>query len=327
MQPSRFLIASFLCYCVVAAAVVAQAVEPKKVGFLSFIQRPEYDPSKDAYKVALIEGLKERGYIDGQNIRIDYRVPRNAEEVVEMANALVAEKVDVIATRGSQTIEAVRHATNTIPIVIIACDRADRIVARISRPGGNVTGMACISSDLARKRLQLLQEVAPGFKHLSVLYNASVSAKIDELHDIQAVTGAMEIEVEPVEVRAASDFAAAFAKIKDSGAQALIPLSDPLTFIHVKEIAAFAAERHLPSIYGYKEFCDAGGLLCYGTSMIVQYHRFAYFIDKIFKGTKPGDIPIEEPTKLDLVVNARTAKLLGLSLPQSILVSADEVDE
>ena len=187
--------------------------------------------------------------------------------------------------------------------------------------------MACISSDLAVKRLQLLQQIVPGLSRVAVLFNGGVPAKVEELQDIMAAAKTLEIDVQPADVRDASGFAAAFAAIKGGNPEALIALVDPLTFTYVKEIAEFAAEQRLPSTFGFREFCDAGGLLCYGANLKRQFRRFGYFIDKILKGTKPGDIPIEEPTVLELIVNARIAKLLDLTLPASILISADEVIE
>jgi putative ABC transport system substrate-binding protein len=329
MQASRIFIAAIALWVVGMPAAV-RAEQPKRlpqVGFLGPVVRADYDPAKDPLKDALLEGLKTFGYVEGKNIHVDYRVPRKPEEVAEMARDLVGHKVDVIATAGPQPIEATRRATDSIPIVIIACDRVDRLVATIARPGGNVTGMACISSDLAAKRLQLLQEIVPRLSRVAVLFNGGVPAKVEELRDIMAAAKTMEIEVQSADVRDASGFATAFAAIKGGNSQALIALAEPLTFFHVKEIAEFAAEQRLPSTYGFREFCDAGGLLCYGANLERQFGRFGYFIDKILKGTKPGDIPIEEPTDLELIVNARVAKSLGITLPTSILISAHELIE
>jgi len=172
-----------------------------------------------------------------------------------------------------------------------------------------------------------MQQVLPGLSHLAVLLNGGVLAKVAELQDITAAAKTLEVEVHSADVRDASEFIAAFAAIKAGNPDGLLILADPLTVIHVKEIAKFAAENRLPSMFGFREFCDAGGLMSYGANLKRQFRRYGYFIDKILKGTKPGDIPIEEPTTLELIVNARTAKLLGLSIPNSILVSADEVIE
>jgi putative tryptophan/tyrosine transport system substrate-binding protein len=326
---AAMLITVFVLYTFAMPVTVqaGQARAVPEVGFLLPVPRPDYDESKDPIKAAFIDGLQALGYVEGKNVHVELRVPRKPEDVAAMATDLVERKVDVIATMGPQPIEAARRATATIPIVIIACDRADRLVASIARPGGNITGMACISSDLASKRLQLLQEVVPAMSRLTVLFNGGVSAKQEEFRDIQATAKKMEIDVLSADVRNSTGFAAAFAMIRSGDAQALLALSEPLTFLHLKEIADFAAERHLPSMYGFREFCDAGGLLCYGTNLNKQTRRFGYFIDKILKGTKPGDIPIEEPTTHELIVNGRTAKLLGLSIPNSILISADEVIE
>ena len=323
------LITVFLLY-MVAMPVAVQAGQAKavpEVGVLLPVQRADYDEAKDPNMAAFMEGLQALGYVEGKNIHVELRVPRKPEDVAEMAADLVNRKVDVIATVGPESVEAARRATATIPIVIIACDRADRLVATIARPGGNITGMACISSDLASKRLQLLQEVVPAISRLSVLFNGGVSAKVEEFEEIQATAKRMEIEVQSADVRDPEGFANAFAAIKAGKAQALLALSEPLTFSHLKEIADFAAEQRLLSMYGFREFCDAGGLLCYGANLKRQVKRYGYFIDKILKGTRPGDIPIEEPTAHELIVNARTAKVLGLSIPTSILIAADEVTE
>jgi putative ABC transport system substrate-binding protein len=322
---------TFVLFCALAMPVAVQAGQTKAmpvVGFLGPVVRADLDEQKDPYKAAFIDGLQALGYFEGKNIHVEYLgYLRKPEEVAEKAADLVNRKVDVIATIGPQPIEAARRATTTIPIVIIACDRADKVVASIARPGGNITGMACISSDLASKRLQLLHEMVPAFSRVSVLFNAGVAAKVEEFRDTQAAANKMEIEVQSAEVRDPAGFATAFAAIKGGNAQAVLALSDPLTFHHVKEIAEFSTEQRLPSMFGFRELCDAGGLLCYGANLKHQFRRYGYFIDKILKGTRPGDIPIEEPTTHELIVNSRTAKMLGLSIPNSILISADEVIE
>jgi putative ABC transport system substrate-binding protein len=315
---------------IAAVTVAVQAEQARalpEVGVLLPVQRADYDEAKDPNKDAFMGGLQELGYVEGKNIHVELRAPRKPEDVAGMAADLVNRKVDVIATSGPQPIEAARRATTTIPIVIIACDRADRLVATIARPGGNITGMACISSDLASKRMQLLREAVPALSRVSVLFNGGDTAKVEEFRDIQAAAKTMKIEVQSADVRDPTGFAPAFAAIKAANAQALLALSEPLTLSHLKEIAEFAAEQRLPSMYGFREFCDAGGLLCYGVNLKDEVHRYGYFIDKILKGTRPGDIPVEEPTTLELIVNARTAKLLGLSIPNTILVSANEVIE
>ena len=213
MQACLTFIAVIALWLVGMPAAV-QAEQPKRlpqVGFLFIVPRVDYDPAKDPLRDALLEGLRALGYVEGKNIHVDYRVPRKPEEIAKIARDLVEHKVDVIATTGPAPIEAVRRATDSIPIVILACDRADRLVANIARPGGNITGMACISSDLAAKRLQLLQEVVPGLSRVAVLYNGGVPAKVEEMRDMMAAAKMMEIEVQSVDVRDASGFTTAFA--------------------------------------------------------------------------------------------------------------------
>ena len=329
MQASRIFIAAIALW-VVAMPAAVQAEQPKplpQVGVFVPLPPAGYDPANNPFSQAMLEGLKALGYVEGQSIHIELRVATKPEEVGAMARDLVEHKVDVIVAAGPELIEAAKRSTDSIPIVILDCDRADRLVASLARPGGNVTGMACISSDLAAKRLQLLQEIVPRLSRVAVLFNGAVQAKVDELQDIVAAAKTLEIEIQPADVRDASGFAGAFAAIKGSNAQALIALAEPLTVQHIKEITAFAAEQRLPSTFGFREFCDAGGLLCYGSNLKLQFGRFGYFIDKILKGTKPGDIPVEEPTALELIVNARVAKSLDITLPMSILISANELIE
>jgi putative ABC transport system substrate-binding protein len=316
--------------CKVAMPTATQAEETKRlpqVGYLPSLSRGDSDPEKGPMKAAFLEGLRELGYVEGKNIHIESREPKKPEDLAEMAADLVNQKVDIIAASGPQSIDAARRATSTIPIVILACERADRLVASIARPKGNITGMSCISSDIASKRLQFIQDALPGLSRVSVLFNSSLSAKFEEFRELQAVAKTKGLELQSVEVRDASGFAAAFTAIKGGNTQALLTLSEPLAGQYVKEIADFAAEQNLPSMYGFREFCDVGGLLCYGTNLQHEFRRFGYFIDKILRGTRAGDIPIEEPTKYELIINARTAKSLGLSIPSSVLISADEVIE
>ena len=308
----------------------AQAEQQKRVPQVGLLLPPPpagLDPANNPFSQAMLGGLHALGYVEDQSMHIELRIATKPEEAAAMARDLVERKADVIVAVGPQMIEAAKRATESIPIVILACDRADRLVATIARPGGNVTGMACISSNLAAKRLQLLQEIVPRLSRVAVLYNGGVPGKVEELHDLAATAKTLEIKVQPADVRDAAGFAAAFAAIKARDPQALIALAEPLMFEHIKDIASFAAEQRLPSTYGFREFCDAGGLLCYGSNLQVQFGRFGYFIDKILKGTKAGDIPIEEPTALELIVNARVAKSLDITLPMSILISAHELIE
>jgi putative ABC transport system substrate-binding protein len=324
MQTSRALIAGLASCILLAAAHAEQQSRVPQIGYMAAISQNQ--DQSDPYSLAFKEGLEALGYVEGKSIHIEYRYPRKPEDLAVMAANLVDQKLDAIAARG-QSIDALRQATSTIPIVIIACDRVDHLVATIARPGGNLTGMACISSDLGAKRLQLFQEAVPGLSRLTVLYNAAIPAKLVELQDVRAAAKTLEIELDEAPFRDAAGLDAALAAMERGKTLPLLVFSDPVTFVNLQKIADFVTRHRLPAMYGFKEFCSMGGLLCYGTSLLASYRRFGYFIDKILKGEKPGDIPIEEPTKFELVVNARAAKEFGPELPQSILLRANEVIE
>jgi putative ABC transport system substrate-binding protein len=329
MRKSSIFIAA-IALGALAMPVAVKAEQPKRLPQIGLLLPPPpagYDPANNPFSLAMLEGLKTLGYVEGQSIHIELRIATKPEEAAAMARDLVEHKVNIIVTVGPELIETAKRATDNIPIVILDCDRVDRLVASLARPGGNITGMACVSSDLAAKRLQLLQQIVPRLARVAVLFNGGVQPKVNETQDIVIAAKTLEIEVQPADVRDGSDFPTVFDAIKGGNPQALIAQSEPLTFQHIKEIAAFAAAQRLPSTYGFREFCDVGGLLCYGSNLQVQFGRFGYFIDKILKGAKPGDIPIEEPSELELVVNAKVAKSLGITLPTSILISAHELIE
>src|SRR5246127_1181682 len=213
MRARPTFIAAIGLLWLVGIPVAVQAEQPAhlaQVGFLHPLVRADYDPAaKDPFRDSVMEGLKALGYVEGKNIHVDFRVPRKTQEIAEIARDLVGHKVDIIVTGGPPQLEAAARATNSIPIVIVACDRADRLVASIARPGGNITGMACISSDLASKRLELLQEMVPAFSRLSVLFNGDISAKAEEFRDIQARAQTMKIEAQSAEVRGPTGFTTA----------------------------------------------------------------------------------------------------------------------
>jgi putative tryptophan/tyrosine transport system substrate-binding protein len=220
------LITAFLLSIAIPVAVQAgEARAVAQVGFLSAVRSTDYDKAKDPLWAAFKDGLQALGYVEGKNIHLELLVPKKPEDLAEMAADLVNRKVDIIATTGPQPIEAARRATATIPIVIIACDRADRLVNSIARPGGNITGMACISSDLALKRLQLMQQVLPGLTRLAVLFNGGAPQKVAELQDITAAAKTLEVEVHPADVRDASGFTTAFAAIKAVNPDGLLILA------------------------------------------------------------------------------------------------------
>ena len=233
--------------------------------------------------------------------------------------------VKVILVGGDQGLRAAQAASTTIPIVLSACDPLESLVASIARPGGRVTGLTCISSELAGKRLNLLKELVPALARVAILYKPDDRNKAWELRQIEEAARSLRLTMRAFEARSASDIDNAFAARTD--AQAFLILADPLMVFHQKKLAALTLQNRLPAIFGFREFADAGGLVAYGASLREQYRRAASYIDKILKGTDPGDLPVEQPTKFELIINLKTAKALAVDVPATLLVAADEVIE
>jgi putative tryptophan/tyrosine transport system substrate-binding protein len=277
---------------------------------------------------AFRQGLRELGYTEGQNIVIE---PRHAAMrpalLPDLAANLVLSKVDVIVAAGDPAIHAARHATSTIPIVMVA--GADPVgsglVTSLARPGRNLTGLSALSPELSGKRLQLLTEAIPRVSRMAVFWNPADPAKALELREIQATGQALGVQLQLLEVRGPEDFESAFAAMARDRAEALIILGDPLTLSHRMRIVDLAAKSRLPGIYDVQEFVEAGGLMAYGPSLPDLFRRAAAYVDKILKGAKPGTLPVEQPMKFELTINLKTAKALGLTIPQSVLFLADRV--
>jgi len=306
------------------AAEAQQAGKVPRIGVLSFFTEP--DPQVEALK----QGLREQGWIEGQNVGLEYRYANNKlEQLPNLAVELVRLRVDVIVTGGEAGIRAARGATSTTPIVM--ANSGDPVgtglIASLSRPGGNITGLSLLAPDLGGKRLELLKETVPKVSRVAVLWNPTNAVKVLELKSTEVAARALGVMVTSIEVRAPTDFDRAFAAIARERPNALITLTDPLTRGHKKQIAEFAAKSRLPMIAEQREFAEAGGLMTYGASLRDLYRRAATYVDKILKGAKSGDLPVEQPTKFELVINLKTAKALGLKIPQSVLIRADEVIE
>jgi putative tryptophan/tyrosine transport system substrate-binding protein len=299
------------------------------VGWLSYGKVDEIGLGRNKYYQAFLAGLRERGYIPGNNVIVDVVGTQSLDDwdFDEPIRDLIRRKVKVFSVAGPPQIRAAMRATSTIPIVAITCDRADRMARSLARPGGNVTGQACVSRDIAAKRLEYLKEMVPGLSRVAVLFNASEQEKWDELRDSEAAAKALGLELQAIEVRDGSGFEKALTSILEARPQALLVFDESLTYFKIPRLAAFAEQNRLPTMYGFREFADAGGLVSYGSNLLAIHRRQAYFVDKILKGEKPSDIPIEQPTRFELVINARTAKTIGLVLPALILSRADEVIE
>jgi putative ABC transport system substrate-binding protein len=265
------------------------------------------------------------GYVEGQNLIIESRwvePDRLSGAVAE----LVQLKVDVLLAGGESLVQLAKQATSTIPIVMIASDPAGaRLVTSLARPGGNITGLTILSPELSTKRLEFLKEALPNISRVAVLYHPDFPSTALALQETQRAARALGVRLQLVEVHDPPDFEGAFAAMTREHAEALILLPVPLFLTHRSRISELAATSRLPAIYFWRDFAEAGGLMSYGPSLPELFRRAATYIDKIFKGAKPGDLPIEQPAKFELVINLKTALALGLTLPPTVLFLADEV--
>jgi ABC-type uncharacterized transport system substrate-binding protein len=276
---------------------------------------------------ALRAGLRELGYVEGQNIKIESRwADGRSERLPQLAAELVRLPVDVLCTAGSQASGAAKQATSTIPIVFanVAFPDQTGLVASYPRPGGNVTGVAFIGPEYG-KRLELLREAQPRLSRVALIYNPDNRGSVLALEETQRWATPLGVRLEPHKFRGPHDVEHVFDAIAGKRPDALMTTADPLIASYRRRIVDFAAKHRLLSMYPRREYVDAGGLMFYGGSIPEMYRRAAVYVDRILKGSKPGDLPVEQPTKFDMVINLKTAKALGVTIPQSLLVRADEV--
>jgi putative ABC transport system substrate-binding protein len=272
------------------------------------------------------QGLREAGYVEGRNIIIEARYAEgNLDRLPELARELARLNVNVMFVAGDQGLRAAKEASGTIPIVVSACDPLDSLVASIARPGGKATGLTCISSDLASKRLQMLKELVPALSRVAILYNPEDHNKALEYRQAQEAARTLNLTLRAFEARSAGEIDKAFAGM--AGDQALLIFADALMVFHEKKLADLTLQNRLPAIFGFREFTDLGGLISYGANLRDQYRRAASYVDKILKCANPGDLPIEQPTRFELIINLKTAKALGLEVPLQLQQLADEVIE
>jgi putative ABC transport system substrate-binding protein len=277
---------------------------------------------------ALLDGLRERGYREGWNLVFERRFSEgNAARFPEFAGEMVRLRVDLIIAITTPAALAAMHATQTIPIVMTtAIDPVGAgLVASLARPGGNVTGGAILYPELSTKRLELLKDVAPGLAHVVVLWNAANPANASVWHATQAAARALALRLHSQDVRGPQDLEGALAFTAQARPDALLVLDDALLGMYRRQIAEFATQQHLPSVFASRESVVAGGLMSYGPSLPDLFRRAATYVDKILKGAKPADLPMEQPTKFELVINLKTAQALGLTIPSTLLFQADEV--
>jgi putative tryptophan/tyrosine transport system substrate-binding protein len=276
-----------------------------------------------------VQRLRELGWIEGRTVAIEYRwAEGRSERFAQFAAEFVRLKVDVILTHNTPPVLAAKQATSIIPIVFAtAADPVGTgVVASLAQPGGNVTGLSSQTTDLAGKRIELLREVVPGLRRLAILANPDNSYVASEVREVQAAARTLGLEVDLFEIRQVQDIARVFEGIKGR-TEALNILPDPLLFIHRLRINTLALGARLPTMHALREYVEASGLMAYGPNWPDQWRRAADYIDKILRGAKPADIPVEQPTKFDLIINLTTAKALGLTIPEPFLLRADELIE
>jgi putative ABC transport system substrate-binding protein len=301
-----------------------QAPKVPRIGVL----HPGTPAAASQLAAAFKQGLREHGYVEGQNIVVERRFAEaRAEQLSDIAAELVRLKVDVIVTSNDVGIAAVKQQTQTIPIVMAnSTDPVETgFVASLARPGGNITGLSNISPELSAKRLELLKEAAPGLSRVAIMWSPDVRGAVLDYKELQSAARSLRLQLQSVEVSRAGDFDRAFSALTTGRAEALIVAGSPLTFINRGQIASLAQKNRLPSMFAQREFVEVGGLIAYGPNLAEGWRRAAAYVDKILKGAKPADLPVEQPTKFELVINLKTAKALGLTIPQTLLQRADQV--
>jgi ABC-type uncharacterized transport system substrate-binding protein len=306
------------------SARAQQSGKPLTIGFMGAT------PSMESQRVAaFVQRLRELGWVDGRNLAIEYRwAEGRPERVSEIAAEFVRNKVDVIVTVATPPTLAAKQATAVIPIVFAAVSDpvGTGLVASLARPGGNVTGLANQMSDTVGKKLEILREVVPDLRRLAIMTNVGNPASVLEMGEAQAAARKLGLEVTTSEIRRAKDIAPAFKALRER-ADALYLCPDPLMNTNRTGINILAVGARLPTMHGLREYVEAGGLMSYGPNLPDQFRRVADIVDKLLRGAKPGDIPVEQPTRFDLVINLTTANALGLEIPAALLARADEVIE
>jgi putative tryptophan/tyrosine transport system substrate-binding protein len=307
---------------------VAEAQQPEKVPLIGYLRQgsPTSARSEDE---AFRQGLRDLGYVEGKNVLIEYRYAEGkVERVPDLAAELVQLKPDVIVVGGNRATRAAKHATNTIPIVVGSADDLVRagLVASLANPGGNITGSTGIAPDLSGKRLELLREAVPKASRVAVVWSPSNEAADDaEVKETETAARQLGIKIQPIRVQETSQFQNSYDQAAKQHAHAVIIIQGAFTLAHRVRLAELAAQRRLPSMCEQAAWTNDGCLLSYGRDQLAQWRRAAYFVDRIMKGTKPADLPVEQPMKFEFIVNLKTAKQIGLAIPPNVLVRADKV--
>jgi putative ABC transport system substrate-binding protein len=330
IQNPKWLGLSVIAFVLVVVAAGVQAQQPTKVpriGYLSSGNTASESKRSEAIRLA----LRDLGYIEGQNIATEYRYGEGKiDRAFKLAAELVRLKVDILVITGGEAwIRAAKNATKTIPIVMTGTGSdpvEEGLVKSLARPGGNVTGITNITKELGGKRLELLKETIPKLAHVAVLYNPAAPGSVREVkEDLPVAARALGLTVRSWEIRPPAGFEQVFAALNEQRPDGLYVTSGPQMGANRKRFADFALKSRLPSTNPNREFVDAGGLMYYGADLADSYRRAATYVDKILKGAKPGDLPVEQPTKFELVINLNTAKQIGVTIPPNVLARADKV--
>jgi len=312
-----------------AVGVIAEAQQPKKVARIGYISSG--DPASESNRIEAIRlALRDLGYIEGQNIAIEYRYAEGKQDrFPELAAELVLLKVDIIVVGGDALARAAKNATKTIPIVMMGSgsDPVEiGLIESLARPGGNITGLTLLSRELGGKRLELLKEAVPKLARVAVLYDPAIPGNVREVkEDLPVAARALGLTIQPWEVRDADGFEKVFTGLNKERPNGLYVTSNPLTRGNMKRVGDFAIKSRIPSVHGGRESVDAGGLMYYGADTAESYRRVAYYVDRILKGAKPADLPVEQPTKFELVINLKTAKQIGLTIPPEVRARANRL--
>ena len=317
------LAGGFVSFGLSSGADVLEPGSPRHVGVLLGALSPESNEAQ-----AFRHGLLDAGYVEGRDVVIEWRTANgDYARLPELATQLVQRKVDVIVVQSTSAAQAAKRATSTTPIVMatVADPVGSGLVASLAHPGGNVTGLSTMVVELVAKRLQLLQETLPKVTRVAVLWNPGTPFHPKAIEDLKAVAPSLSIQPKFVAARTPEEFGQAFSAASRARAQALYVIDDSFFVSRRQMLVRLASKARLPAIYGFRLYVDEGGLMSYGANLADHMRRAAVYVDKILKGAKPRDLPIEQPTKFELVVNLKTAKALGITIPQSILLRADEV--
>ena len=314
--------------CSLLATLCAAEAQPRakvpRIGFLGSSSPASYEPIIEALR----QGMRELGWVEGDNVTIEFRwAEGELERLPALATALAHLEVDVIVTQGTPAAVAAKNATQTLPIIFVQVGDplGSGLITSLARPGGNLTGLSLLAFELDAKRLEMLKEAVPKASRVAVLWHPDFSPHVEGLHGLKSAAQALGVELQPIAFRRPQDFEAGITAMSQGGADALLVMGHPMTFNAATHLVELAVRGRLPAISLYREFAQAGGLMAYGANIAHLYRRAASYVDKILKGARPADLPVEQPMKFEFIINLKTAEALGLTLPPHLLGFADEV--